>query len=575
MPRSTALPVGVSPLVPDDPTHLGPFRVLGRLGSGGMGVVYAALDGRDRRVAVKCVHRTLASDADFRDRFAREVNLVRRVRAACVPAFHSADAESEVPWLATEYVPGPTLREYVRIHGPLRGDALTAFALGVAEALAAVHAAGVVHRDLKPGNVILAPDGPKVLDFGIARAIDGTALTRTGGLVGTPGWISPEQYRGAPASGHSDIFSWAGLVAYAATGQGPFGSGPSDVVVSRILSGPPSLTGVPAHLRHVLERALSKEPEQRPTATELQRIMTGALHVAAPSGVVPADIRALLGRAWAGLPVLAIGDQDWRRIAPPGRGRFRRNRLAVGLGAAVPVMVLVAGLGLRALLGEGPSETSGAADADAPGGATVGNAVVPDDAPEEYQELYETGEIVVEPVSETEPVLLRRLEPASGEGEGLDQLRLTFDSAATAEFQDFGLTVELEYLPDHGSLNVHSNEFVGVTAITPGQEGLDFTPAGNSGVLARLDPDNPTESVRLAFYDVRVVYHVPDSTRERAQDAVDYPGGFCVYSGLVAAPGADSGLTFPGMDDIGPHDTTLTDGAPLESCAYTDDTENQ
>lgn len=574
MTRSAALPVGVSPLLPDDPVHIGPFRVVGRSGSGGMGVVYAALDGGDRRVAVKCVHRTLASDTDFRDRFTREVNLVRRVRAACVPAFHSADTESEIPWLATEYVPGPTLGEYVRLHGPLQGDALTAFALGVAEALAAIHSAGVVHRDLKPGNVILAPDGPKVLDFGIARAIDGTALTRTGGLVGTPGWISPEQYRGAPATGHSDVFSWAGLVSYAATGRGPFGSGPSDVVVSRILSAPPSLVGIPEHLRPVLERALDKRPEQRPTAVELQRTMTGALR-AAPSAETPTDIRGILSRSWAGVPVLTTEDLDWRRIAPPERGRLRRNRLMVGVCAAVLVVALVTGLGLRALLDGGAPGNTGPDGSDTPGGSVAANAVVPADAPEEYRDLYETGRTVVEPVSDTEPVLVRRLEPASGEGEGLEQLRLTFDSAASAEFQDFGLTVDLEYLPDHGSMNVHSGEFVGVSAITPGQESLDFDPVGNSGVLATLDPDNPTARVRLAFYNVMVVYHVPAPIRERAQDAIDYPGGFCVYSGLVAAPGADSGLTFPGMDDIGPHDTTLTDGDPLESCAYIDDTENQ
>ncbi|WP_255404880.1 serine/threonine-protein kinase [Nocardiopsis sp. JB363] len=553
---------------------------MGRLGTGGMGVVYAGLDGRDQRVAVKCVHRVLASDADFRARFAREVNLVRRVRAACVPAFRSAATKAEVPWLATEYVPGPTLQEFVRTHGPLRGDSLIAFGLGVAEALAAIHSAGVVHRDLKPGNVILAPDGPKVLDFGIARAIDGTALTRTGGLVGTPGWISPEQYRGAPATEHSDVFSWAGLVAYAATGQGPFGSGTSDVVVSRILSAPPSLVGVPAHLRHVLERALNKRPEQRPTAAELQRMMMGALHAAAPSAEAPTNIRGILNRTWAGVPALTTGNPDWHRIAPPKRGWIRRNRLAVGVGAAVMVVVLVAGLGLRALLGEGTPGNSGPDGSGTPGGstagnATAGNAAVPDDAPEEYRDLYETGETVVEPVSDTEPVLVRRLEPASGEGEGLDQLRLTFNSAASAEFQDFGLTVDFEYLPDHGSMNVHSGEFVGVSAITPGQESLDFDPVGNSGVLATLDPDNPTERVRLGFYNVMVVYHVPAPIRERAQDAIDYPGGFCVYSGLVAAPGADADVTFPGMDDIGPHDTTLTGGAPLESCAYTEDMENQ
>lgn len=149
---ASVLPEGVLALEPGDPRHVGPFRPAGRLGSGGMGVVYAAVDDRGRPAAVKRVHRVFASDAEFRARFAREVDLVGRVRAACVPRFLGADTKADVPWLATEYVPGPTLAGYVREQGPLTGAALTAFALGVAEALAAIHAQGVVHRDLKPGT---------------------------------------------------------------------------------------------------------------------------------------------------------------------------------------------------------------------------------------------------------------------------------------------------------------------------------------------------------------------------------------------------------------------------------------
>lgn len=248
-PGGPPLPFGVAPLTEGEPRRVGPFRILGRLGSGGMGVVYAALDDRDRRVAVKCVHRVYADDAEFRARFAREVALVRRVRAACVPSFLGADVRAEVPWLATEYVPGVTLGEHVRTRGVLAGASLIAFAVGVAEALTAIHHVGVVHRDLKPGNVILSPEGPRVLDFGIARAVEETALTHTGGLVGTPRWVSPEQYGGAPASDRSDVFAWAGLVCFAATGKGPFDADGMDAVIARIRFEPPRLAGLPDTLR--------------------------------------------------------------------------------------------------------------------------------------------------------------------------------------------------------------------------------------------------------------------------------------------------------------------------------------
>ncbi|WP_152486192.1 serine/threonine-protein kinase, partial [Nocardiopsis lucentensis] len=273
----SAPPFGLRPLTADEPRRVGSFRVVGRIGAGGMGSVYAALDDADRRVAVKCVHRVYAADAEFRQRFAREVALVRRVSAVCVPSFVDADPEADLPWLATEYVPGPTLHEHVGGNGPLAGDALPALAVGSAEALAAIHAAGVVHRDLKPGNVILSPEGPRVLDFGIARAVEETALTRTGGLVGTPGWIAPEQYRGAPATDRSDIYAWGGLVAFAATGRHPHGSGTSSTMAARILSEPPDLDGVPAGLREVLERALDKDPERRPDAATAMREVASAL----------------------------------------------------------------------------------------------------------------------------------------------------------------------------------------------------------------------------------------------------------------------------------------------------------
>ncbi|MEU1450206.1 protein kinase domain-containing protein, partial [Streptomyces mirabilis] len=170
----------VHPARPGDPGRIGPYRVIGRLGSGGMGTVHAALDPGGRRVAVKVVHPAQAGDEEFRARFKREVEVSGRVTGPCLVPLLAADPGADVPWLATAYVPGLTLGEHIAAHGPLSGARLYALAVGTAAALAAVHAAGVVHRDVKPGNVILAPDGPRVLDFGIAHALDGTSVTRTG-----------------------------------------------------------------------------------------------------------------------------------------------------------------------------------------------------------------------------------------------------------------------------------------------------------------------------------------------------------------------------------------------------------
>lgn len=204
---------------PGDPKRVGPYRIIGRLGSGGMGTVFAGLDAVGLRVAVKVVHPAQADDAEFRARFRREVQLSARVQGPCLIPLIAADTEAPSPWLATAYAPGLTLDRYIAAHGPLAGGTLYAFATGTAQALAAIHAAGVVHRDVKPQNVILTPVGPRVLDFGIAHAADGTSVTRTGILIGTPGWISPEHYRTGTTGPEGDMFVWGALVAFAATGS--------------------------------------------------------------------------------------------------------------------------------------------------------------------------------------------------------------------------------------------------------------------------------------------------------------------------------------------------------------------
>jgi serine/threonine protein kinase len=233
-----------------------------------MGTVHAGVASDGMRVAVKVIHPAQAQVPEFRARFKREVELSSRVAGPYLIPLLTADTNAVNPWLATAYVPGPTLNEQVLAHGPLTGASLYAFAAATAQALAAVHAVGVAHRDVKPQNVILTPTGPHVLDFGIAHAADGTSVTRTGVMTGTPGWISPEQYRTGATGPEGDLFAWGALVAYAATGRTPFGTGAPDVVAFRVMSGDPELYGVPAPLREIVRRALAKEPADRPCAAD-------------------------------------------------------------------------------------------------------------------------------------------------------------------------------------------------------------------------------------------------------------------------------------------------------------------
>lgn len=338
MPAS--FPSSLDPLQTGDPSRVGPYRLVGRLGAGGMGSVYGAVDPENRCLAVKLVHREFAENEEFRARFAREVRLVEQVQARCAPAFAGADPEADTPWLATEYVPGPTLRQHVHAAGPLADGMLLAFAAGLAEALDAIHAAGVVHRDLKPSNVILAPDGPKVLDFGIARALDGTGLTRTGGLMGSPGWIAPERYHGTEASPAADIFAWGGLVAFAATGRAPFGTGTPQVVAARTIHETPDTSGVPSTLRTLVERGLDREPSIRPTAKDVLHFLE-AEAVRSDSDTTPVETfaKTLIDSEWTQAPEVNHNPEDWVSHA---RRRSRILKPALGGVAALSTLVALA-----------------------------------------------------------------------------------------------------------------------------------------------------------------------------------------------------------------------------------------
>ncbi|MBB5916478.1 serine/threonine protein kinase [Nocardia transvalensis] len=258
------------PLGPDDPTTIGQYRLLGVLGVGGMGRVYLGRTSGGRTVAVKVVRPDLAGDTEFRTRFRREVAAARRVAGPYTVPVLDADVDAHRPWLATGFVSGLALSDAVDNHGPLPEPSLLTLAAGLARALTDVHATGLVHRDLKPSNVLLAIDGPRVIDFGIARAAEDTALTTTGKIIGSPGYMCPEQITGtAPVGPPADVFALGGLLVYAATGTGPFGTGDTVPMLWRVVQEEPRLDGVPDTLRPLVAACLAKDPAARPTPAQL------------------------------------------------------------------------------------------------------------------------------------------------------------------------------------------------------------------------------------------------------------------------------------------------------------------
>ena len=247
------------------PGKVGPYRVVRKVGEGGMGVVYLASDAWGRDVAVKVLGPALAGEPSARARLAREVETMQRVRSPFVAEVIDADINGREPYVVTRFVPGRTLDEAVKKDGPLHGPALQRFASGLARALTEIHAAGVVHRDLKPGNVMLSNGDPVVIDFGIAHITDATKLTQSGIVMGTPGYLAPEVIQGEPSSAASDVHSWGATVAFAATGQAPFGSGTFQTIFFRVLNGQAELDGVPGGLMPLVTAALSPNPRNRPT----------------------------------------------------------------------------------------------------------------------------------------------------------------------------------------------------------------------------------------------------------------------------------------------------------------------
>ncbi|MFD6761265.1 bifunctional serine/threonine-protein kinase/ABC transporter substrate-binding protein [Streptomyces roseolus] len=327
-------------MLPADPSGIAGYRLLGRLGAGGMGVVYLGRTDAGELAAVKVTLADRAERADFRARFRREVEAARRVVSPWAVPVLGADPDAPEPWLATAFVPGPSLGEAIAAHGPLPGRSLRVLGGAVARALAAVHAAGLVHRDVKPGNVLLAVDGPRLIDFGIARAADPdgeTALTGTDMVVGTPGFLAPEQAeaRTGAIGPASDVFAFGCLLAYAATGRPPFGTGAVDALMYRTVHDEPDLAGVPAGLLPLLRECLAKDPAARPTAEQLAARLVVDTPGTAADWLPDPVVRTIAERS---ARMLALPDIDATTAGtpapPPATSRRRFLLLASGAGVA-------------------------------------------------------------------------------------------------------------------------------------------------------------------------------------------------------------------------------------------------
>ncbi|WP_406184211.1 serine/threonine-protein kinase [Streptomyces sp. NBC_01006] len=348
----------MQPLEAGEPRTIGAYRLLGRLGSGGMGRVYLGRSAGGRTVAVKIVHPHFASDEEFRARFRREVEAARRVGGEWTAPVLDADPEAAVPWVATGYVAGPSLGGAVAAHGPLPEASVRAVGEGLARALVAVHGLGLVHRDVKPSNVMLTLDGPRLIDFGIARATDGTAsLTSTGVSIGSPGYMSPEQILGKGITGAADVFSLGAVLAFAATGRPPFTGDNSATLLYKVVHEPPELDAVPVGgLRELIAACLAKAASDRPAPAEIADALAGALR--AP-GWLPAPVVEEASRA-----AMALLDLE-AAPAVPSEG----FAAPVGESASGPVPFTASSYGGPAVGFGAPDPSYGSAAASGAGGA--------------------------------------------------------------------------------------------------------------------------------------------------------------------------------------------------------------
>jgi hypothetical protein len=350
----------MKPLAADDPRVIGEYRLRAQLGAGGMGRVYLGMSPAGRAVAIKVVHPDLASDTEFLRRFQQEVAAARAVSGIYTAPVVASGLDERPPWLATAFVPGPSLDQVVGENGPLPEPALWPLLAGLVEALQAIHACGVVHRDLKPPNVLLAADGPRVIDFGISRATDGTALTAAGEVFGTPGYMSPEQAEGKPAGPASDVFALGCVIGYAATGAGPFGTGTAAAVLYRVVHTEAMLDAVPPPLREIISGCLAKDPAARPAPAALATALAARDRGTGPSAVAfwPRSVAGVIGAYQARLeqetksPGRPAQEMSWTAVthspttpANPGNGGAH--------GSGVPGSAVAAGPGSAVAAGPG------------------------------------------------------------------------------------------------------------------------------------------------------------------------------------------------------------------------------
>jgi serine/threonine protein kinase len=369
-------------LRPADPASVGPYRLLGRLGVGGMGQVYLARSPGGRLVAIKLIKPELAEDPGFRARFASEIAAARNVGGMYTAAVVDADPAAELPWMATVYVPGPSLAGAVHDSGPLPVKSVFALTAGLAEALGAIHRAGVVHRDLKPSNVLLAADGPRVIDFGISRALDRSVLTSTGAVMGSPGFMLPEQAMGwRTVDTPTDVFSLGAVLTFAATGVGPFGAGSNLALLYRVVNEQPNLAQVPAQLRPLVERCLAKDPADRPLPTDIPWMLSREEGVVTGEWLPKAVVDTLGSYRPAiepptSLPAPAPDGPTQRNavsVRPPHNRPLRRWRWPISVAAAVIGVAVTA-----TVLAVAPKPASGPSPSIE---TTVSSSAAPDSTP--------------------------------------------------------------------------------------------------------------------------------------------------------------------------------------------------
>jgi hypothetical protein len=392
----------MKPLAADDPRVIGEYRLRAQLGAGGMGRVYLGMSPAGRAVAIKVVHPDLASDAEFLRRFQQEVAAARAVSGIYTAPVVASGLDERPPWLATAFVPGPSLDQVVGENGPLPEPALWPLLAGLVEALQAIHACGVVHRDLKPPNVLLAADGPRVIDFGISRATDGTALTAAGEVFGTPGYMSPEQAEGKPAGPASDVFALGCVIGYAATGAGPFGTGTAAAVLYRVVHTEAMLDAVPPPLREIISGCLAKDPAARPAPAALATALAARDRGTGPSAVAfwPRSVAGVIGAYQARLeqetksPGRPAQEMSWTAVthspttpANPGNGGAHGSGVPGSAVAAGPGSAVAAGPGgTRSYTGaQGPPHPRGYSPAQGyPQPQGYGGAGAPQPPPRGY-----------------------------------------------------------------------------------------------------------------------------------------------------------------------------------------------